>query len=158
MTRRDSMRALALGGGLCLATRPLAGKWDECEARAGALAEALTEARAEARVHVEPDVQSALKDYPAPRDAISPMRPEMRRHYLARQIEKEQAGDWAGADSINKWLCGAFLTEDHWSSNFVPPIRKDFRNRLQRAIGVKRANRLLMDGGDHIGALDAEAS
>jgi len=66
-------------------------------------------------------------------DAIQPMPPELREHYLTRQLEHEKRGEWERANRVNQWLTGAFASFDDLLSDNLPPIRRHFLKRLCKA-------------------------
>ena len=78
-----------------------------------------------------------MKFFDAPNDAISPMPPELRRHYHARQLEHERRAEWEQANRINQWLSGAFMSFADIIEDHVPTIRRRFLRRLSKA-GVIR--------------------
>jgi hypothetical protein len=62
---------------------------------------------------------------------LSPMRPEIIRHYQQQQSALEKRGDWGEADLLNQWLAGAFISEKDWLEGRMPPMREEFLERLR---------------------------
>jgi hypothetical protein len=73
------------------------------------------------------------KFFDAPIDAISPMKAELRRHYLGRQLEYEARGEWEAANHLNLWLVGAFASFEELMNDDIPTIRRHFLRRLCKA-------------------------
>jgi hypothetical protein len=73
------------------------------------------------------------KFFDAPANAIQPMRPELRRHYLRAQLEHEGRGEWEAANQVNQWLVGAFASFADLLNDNMPPIRRHFLRRLCKA-------------------------
>ena len=69
----------------------------------------------------------------APVNAICPMKPDLRWHYLQRQLEDERAGRWESANRLNQWLAGAFVTMQDVMDDKLPLIRRHFLRRLCKA-------------------------
>jgi hypothetical protein len=69
----------------------------------------------------------------APENALSPMKPRWRRHYLQRQLEHERAGEWEEANRVNQWLVGAFVSIADFLDDNVPQVRRHFLRRLCKA-------------------------
>jgi hypothetical protein len=70
------------------------------------------------------------KFYDTPEDAVEPMTPELRRHYLARQLEHEKRGEWDDANLLNQWLVGAFATWDELLNDDLSAFSRHFLRRV----------------------------
>lgn len=64
---------------------------------------------------------------------VSPMRPEIIRHYEQLQAELEKLGKWRKADILNQWLAGAFMSEDDLLEGRMPTMRAEFLERMRSA-------------------------
>jgi hypothetical protein len=74
-----------------------------------------------------------VKFFEAPENAIDPMPPELREHYLSRQLQHERRGEWAEANRVNQWLVGAFASVADLLEDNVPQVRRHFLRRLAKA-------------------------
>jgi hypothetical protein len=64
---------------------------------------------------------------------VEPITPELRQHYLARQLEHERRGEWDDANLVNQWLVRAFATVADFMNDNLPLIRRHFLRRLGKA-------------------------
>ena len=77
------------------------------------------------------DCSPAAKNRRESRRPVSPMRPELIRHYLRQQRQLESEGRWEDANWLNAWLSGAFISEEEFLEGRVAPMRAEFLERMR---------------------------